>query len=296
MFLNKNWKFYYPGEVEQAEEEQPGVGQESNDDVIYDGDLNLGDRETTVNPCGLTFSIGDQVTLSIQIDDAAPIIATSTIRTDIDLINFVVLWEYVMTPEAEYKKRIILMCRQVLGTEKYQFDTIVWGSDDLHAEPQTAHFLIKPYTKPQNSLSKNYTDNVDAEKTYAPVTNVEKYFAAMAGDEIEMPTPRNAMEYQMKRAAENIQNGSSGGGGAFVVHSDDRGNLDKTWQEIHDEFVVNPSVYLILVSGTDIIMYPCFILIIDEGKGYGIQFYDYLKPGLITYTCVSPSDYPQVSI
>lgn len=56
-----------------------------------------------------------------------------------------------------------------------------------------------------NSLSKNYTDNVDAEKVFEPTTPIEKYIAKMNGDDVDIPTPTNGLEYQLKRKAENGQ-------------------------------------------------------------------------------------------
>ena len=111
-----------------------------------------------------------------------------------------------------------------------------------------------------DSLSKNYTDDVDARKTYTSVTNVEKYFAAMAGDEIEMPTPRNAMEYQMKRAAENIQNGSSGGGAPFVItfsgdSFEHTAACDKTWAEIYAAYTAGRQMVVRYDDGS--ILYTC---------------------------------------
>lgn len=77
-----------------------------------------------------------------------------------------------------------------------------------------------------SSLSKNYTDNVDAQKVFEPVSPLEKMFAKMAGDDIALPNPTNALEYQVKRVAEN---GTAGGDSAIVENAKSCGGIG--WQE-----------------------------------------------------------------
>lgn len=89
------------------------------------------------------------------------------------------------------------------------------------------------------NFNKNYTDTVDENATFAPSNNMEKFLAKMNGDDIDMPTPTNGMEYQLKRMAENPPSG--GGGNDFLVTftSEELGiNVvcDKTYDEVSDAY------------------------------------------------------------
>ena len=60
-------------------------------------------------------------------------------------------------------------------------------------------------------FSKNYTDNVDESLTFEPSNNVEKMLAKIAGEDVDIPTPTNGLEAQLKKIAEKEPSGGGGG-------------------------------------------------------------------------------------
>ena len=150
------------------------------------------------------------------------------------------------------------------------------------------HPPVGPTPVEDDSLSKNYTDNVDASKTFEPVAPLEKMFAKMAGDDIDLPTPTNALEYQVKRVAEN---GVSGGGsGALIVHIDDRYTLDKTWQEIFDYSASGPVLLVLDDAESKTILQLYFAQ--NGGKGCDLYFYSFDNGDATRFTTEDPSGYP----
>ena len=67
-----------------------------------------------------------------------------------------------------------------------------------------------------------------------PQSRSEQYLNAIAtGDNSGLPEfPQSRMEQYLEVIAQN--GGGGGGGGVLVVHPDENGVLDKTWQEIYD--------------------------------------------------------------
>jgi hypothetical protein len=86
--------------------------------------------------------------------------------------------------------------------------------------------------------------------------------------------------------------GGSSGGGVLVLHEDENGTLDKTWQEIHDALGAGTLVTVVYVDGND-----AFCTIIGATSNvnnvYGLYQAGY-GPGANDpiYTASSANSYP----
>lgn len=78
-----------------------------------------------------------------------------------------------------------------------------------------------------------------------PITREEMYLAKAAGEDVNIPEPITRREKYLAKIAEN--GGSGGGGGSsgtMIVHTEQTGTLDKTWQEIFDAMANGTLVYI----------------------------------------------------
>lgn len=95
------------------------------------------------------------------------------------------------------------------------------------------------------------------------------------------PTNWQAGDIVTSAKLNKLEQGVANGGGILIVHSDENGILDKTWQEIYDAELAfqqeidndYKSIYLISQIGV-------------EDNTYYIQFASF------SYTTSSPDDYP----
>lgn len=125
-----------------------------------------------------------------------------------------------------------------------------------------------------------------------PQSRSEQYLNAIATDDKSgLPEfPQSRMEQYLEVIAQN-GGGGGGGGGALVVHADENGVLDKTWQEISD-------------AGVALINFErnCGILASIEtpsrpGDNYGVTFAMFLFDGSgfddpLTFATDSANGYP----
>lgn len=79
--------------------------------------------------------------------------------------------------------------------------------------------------------------------------------------------------------------GGGSGGGVLVLHEDESGALDKTWQEIADSDLCILNYY-----GAKMIQYGVAEPI-GQGK-YKVFFWDFYESSQAVYEADSPTDYP----
>lgn len=84
----------------------------------------------------------------------------------------------------------------------------------------------------------------------------------------------------------NIENGIASGG--VLVVTDTNGVLDKTWAEI----VGASLAVLIAENAGGMCVYTLALYGQSEGQGYGVVFYNAMISDGNTYSCASPTDYP----
>ncbi len=87
-----------------------------------------------------------------------------------------------------------------------------------------------------------------------------------------------------------IEQGIAAGGGVLVVHTNDEGVLDKTWQEIHDADVC------FLSTSNESIKQFAYIVMIRQGDDntYIVYFFSPNGDNPITFISSSPDDYPTI--
>ena len=154
-----------------------------------------------------------------------------------------------------------------------------------------------------------------------PLTRIETFLAAAAGENVELPEPETRIEKYLAviagkagvpaveasdkgkflhtnestGALEWAEGGGSGGGVLVVTDTD--GTLDKTWQEIHDA-IANGIVYLYdSANGFN----SGIIFRASEEDNKGTMYYNiravggvYATATVIDYTAPSADDYPEL--
>lgn len=145
-----------------------------------------------------------------------------------------------------------------------------------------------------------------------PLTRIETFLAAAAGENVELPEPETRIEKYLAviagkagvpaveasdkgkflhtnestGALEWAEGGGSGGGVMVVTDTD--GTLDKTWQEIHDAFMTGVVRLTDSLSGQNVT-----VLSVQNAKGgYSVTAADGVGNFSITYTASSASGYP----
>ena len=103
-------------------------------------------------------------------------------------------------------------------------------------------------------------------------------------------TPTNWKDGDLVTSAKlnKIEQGIAAGGGILIVHEDENGTLDKTWQEIHDADIC----YYIIRDDYTSFSYPIFGTGIEEGH-YVISIKTISDD--LTAIAESPNDYPIIN-
>lgn len=113
-----------------------------------------------------------------------------------------------------------------------------------------------------------------------PITREEMYLAKAAGENVNIPEPITRKEQYLKKIAENggSGGGSGGGGGSsgtMVVHANQTGTLDKTWQEIFDAMANGTSVYIGGAGETEVRYSVLVISALNDDGVYYLDIFDF---------------------
>lgn len=109
-----------------------------------------------------------------------------------------------------------------------------------------------------------------------PITREEMFLAKAAGEDVNVPAPITRREKYLAKIAENGGGGGGGGSsGTMIVHTDQTGTLDKTWQEIFDAMANGTSVYIGGASETAVRYSALVISAVNDDGFYYLDIFDF---------------------
>lgn len=104
------------------------------------------------------------------------------------------------------------------------------------------------------------------------------------------PTNWQAGDIVTSAKLNKIEQGIAAGGGVLVVHANEEGALDKTWQEIYDA-----DVCFVNVNDDGVKAFYYISTIQNDNNTYIVSFFAPNDVSAITFISSSPDDYPTIN-